>query len=106
MLGGGRCLGQQVAAREGPSRLHDDGEHPRAPPRLRRRRIEHVDVLRQDIAVPLALHLGHSDQQLDLLLRWQVLLDVSLEPTEEERAKDAVQLRGAPLMSTAATRAA
>ena len=101
MLGGGRCLGQQVAAREGLSRLHGDVEHPRAVP-LRRRRVEHVDILRQNVRVPLALHLGHADQQLDLLLSWQVLLDVSLEPAEEERAKDAMQLRGAPVMSRAA----
>jgi len=85
------------------AQLHEDVEHARL---VVPHRVEHVDVLRQDVAVPRALHLGHADQQLDLLLRWQVLLDVSLEPAEEERAKDAVQLRGAPVMSTAATRAA
>uniref|UniRef100_A0AAG5DLD8 Uncharacterized protein n=1 Tax=Anopheles atroparvus TaxID=41427 RepID=A0AAG5DLD8_ANOAO len=55
------------------------------------RPVHHVDVLHQDLGVPVALHLRQADEDLHLLLRQQPLLDLGLEPPQQERLQHGVQ---------------
>lgn len=54
--------------------------------------VDSVDVLFEDHPVPLPLHLGHSDVDVDFLLGEERVLDVGLDSSEEERSEDLVKL--------------
>ena len=55
------------------------------------RPVHNVDVLHEDLGVPLALHPRHRDENLGLLLGQQALLDVGFKTTQEEGLEDAVE---------------
>ena len=59
---------------------------------MRRRTVDGVNVLLEDALVPLALHVGHADVDVDLLLGQKRVLDVRLDAPEEEGPEDLVQL--------------
>ena len=53
--------------------------------------IHDVDVLHQNLGVPIALHLGQPDKDGDFLLGLERLLDIDLEASKQERLEHSVQ---------------
>lgn len=53
--------------------------------------VHHLDVLQQNIFVPLALHLRQPDKNFDLFLWQQRLLHFRFDATQHERLQNAVQ---------------
>ena len=70
--------------------LHENVEQAHAL-RLRRRRVEQVNILHQDFGVQLPLHATQAHVQLGLLLGQQPLLHLGLEAPEQERLENLVQ---------------
>ena len=71
------------------AQLHEHVEHARL---VRPHRVEHVDVLLEDVGVPFALHVGEPDEEFNLALGRQVLLNVRLEPSQQKRSEDLMKL--------------
>lgn len=74
------------------SKLHDYVEQASLAFLSSNHAIDGVDVFLQQGPVPLALHLGHANVDVDLLLGKQTLLDIRLDSSKEERSQDLVQL--------------
>ena len=55
------------------------------------RTIDNVNVLHEDLGVPLPLHLAQSDEDLHLLLGQQRLLHVALQPPQQEGFEDSMK---------------
>lgn len=58
---------------------------------LARLTVDDVDVTREDLLVPLDLHLRQTDEELDLLLGREVLLDLGLDATQQKWSEHLVQ---------------
>lgn len=71
----------------------------------KKRTVHGVDVLLEDTLVPLSLHLGHADVDVDFLLGQERVLDVGLDSSQQERSENLVELLDdLVLVSVATTR--
>mmetsp|Transcript_59635 Transcript_59635/g.158717 ORF Transcript_59635/g.158717 Transcript_59635/m.158717 type:complete len:424 (-) Transcript_59635:1733-3004(-) len=81
---------EQVRVVGALAQLHNDVQKARSFASLA---VDGVNVLLENVAVELALHARHGDVHVDLRLGRQALLHVRLQPTQQERPQDAVELR-------------
>src|SRR5690606_30972992 len=51
-----------------------------------------IDILLQNLLVPLDLHLRHANVDVDFLLRKQTLFDIVLDSSEQKWSENLVQL--------------
>jgi hypothetical protein len=74
------------------AQLHDNVEETCLAFLLARGTVDGINVLFKQHTVPLALHVGHADVEVDLLLGEERVLDIGLDTTQEEGAEDLVEL--------------
>lgn len=74
------------------SKLHDDVEQSSLRLSLATGSIDRINILLENLLVPLDLHLRHSQVNINLLLGQQTLLNIALYTTEKEGPKYPVKL--------------
>ena len=74
------------------SQLHNNVEQPRLGFAFATGAVDGVDILLENLLVPLDLHIRHAKVEVDFLLGKETLLDITLDTSEQERPKDAMQL--------------